>query len=130
LDYTVGLADDWLQAVRSSGDCSYSKTAATPEGEWNGIDGSECHILTPCHTRLMHGTYDQGSKPSVALSRFSAVGDDGTGAVAAGAFFLELHEGFPSDALYRKGGCGEPIRRDGVVLDSFDISDWVQALSR
>jgi hypothetical protein len=112
LDYTVGFLSDWLTAIRES-QCVV--TTLLP-----GVD-EMCFLASPCHQRLLHGTYDEGSKPTVALSRMSSA--DGV----SNTFFIELHEGY--NLRFKHGaGCGEPIHRDGIVLDSFDIQPWVQAL--
>jgi hypothetical protein len=43
--------------------------------------------------------------------------------------FLELHQGVPSGVVLTNG-CGEPIRKDGILIDSFSISSWVGSLIR
>lgn len=119
LDYTVGFINDWLNAIRDS-QCVVT-TLATDNLRTlpPGID-EMCFLATPCHQRLLHGTYDQGSKPTIVLSRMSSPN-------VSNSFFIELHEGY--NLRFKHGaGCGEPIHRDGIVLDSFDIRSWVQAL--
>lgn len=135
LDYTLGLVEDWQSALRKS-DCLFtsavsgtSASSTDSSSSSNGLkrEKKACYMASPCDARILHGTYDQGSKPTVAVSRFAMNSNTGSGSDAA--FFLSLHEGYSLNERHG-GGCGEPIHRDGVVLDSFDISEWVEALTR
>lgn len=92
MDYSVASENDWL--VHLAADSSDLSS-----------------FVTPCHHRIMHGSYDQGSRPSISLSMLSA-------------YFLELHEGLSQDE-FSSGGCGNPLHRDGIILDSFPIKEWM-----
>jgi hypothetical protein len=101
LDYSIGLVQDWLDVASSS--------VATSQ-------------LTPCHSRIFHGSYDQGHNPSVALSTYYQSFSDGKIGFSA----VEVHEGLQMDSLFPlANGCGNPIHRDGIVLNSYPFSDWI-----
>jgi hypothetical protein len=105
LDYSLGLVEDWIALLDSSA-C-------------DSINGdSACFAVTVCSREILHGTYDVGKKPSLLLlppSQFENV------------MFVEVHEGFGSNDK-DINSCGQPIRRDGLVVDSFRIVDWTNAL--
>jgi hypothetical protein len=107
LDYSLGLFDDWVK-VLSTSNCLFSSSSA------------KCFAVTSCSRDLFHGTYDLGSKPAVMMLP-KVENDDGK------SMFIEVHEGLNPSELYL-GGCGEPLRRDGLVIDSFMIDEWVDAL--
>jgi len=128
LEYSAGLTEDWLQLF----DPDSPSAITAPSQEFT---------LNSCHGSIMHGTYDQGSHPSIAISRSV----DGTGYA-----FVEVHEGVrgeepelstakntfsasvPATALTSSSvalnKCGTPIAHDGVVIDSFQCSNWIDTL--
>lgn len=103
LDYSLGLFADWVNVLSAS-----SCTAST-----------KCFAVTSCSRDIFHGTYDLGSKPSIMVLPKMASGEK--------SMFIEVHEGLNPSELY-VGGCGEPLRRDGLVIDSFMIDEWVDTL--
>jgi hypothetical protein len=105
LDYSYGLFSDWVSLIQSS-ECAGS---------------SNCFAVTSCTDRILHGSYDQGSKPSTALLSLS------TGA----PLFVELHEGLSSSLeTALDTGCGEPYRRESIVVDAFSPISWTNNLLR
>jgi hypothetical protein len=132
LEYSAGLAADWLAVFTRDSPASLTGPTAPAAGE-------EVFALTSCHASLLHGTYDQGAHPSVAL----APARPADGAPMA---FLEVHEGLPdrgdagettaaaATAAERSWAgaalnkCGTPIAHDGLVLDSFQVVAWVDTL--
>jgi hypothetical protein len=142
LDYSLGLSAHWLQALRSA---AAATTAATS------------YLATPCSETLLHGSFDQGSRPVAVLS-YLPYGNTPVSAHARNNndnnkyFFLALHEGLPPDSeetrlqkanqggegvgegvrvSYRgEGGCGDPLHVGGVVVDSFDVDEWLSSLKR
>jgi hypothetical protein len=40
---------------------------------------------------------------------------------------IEMHEAIPSRS-FSSGECGNPMYRDGIVLNSFPVSDWFNRL--
>ncbi len=123
LDYSMGLFEDWLEVLRES------KCACINASNC----GDLCTEVTSCHLRIMHGTYDQGTRPAVAMA--SGHTGDGGGVYY---FFMEVHEGFSEfdrEALSRRGrsdpdnGCGIPLAHDELVVDSFELNHWLEALS-
>lgn len=105
LDYSIGLVQDWLDIALSTSDSN---------------NYSSNHI-TPCHSRIFHGSYDQGHNPSVALSSRYKTLRDGTIGFSA----VELHEGLRDSLTPLVNGCGNPIHRDGLVLNSYPFADWI-----
>ena len=79
LDYNIGYEKDWVALLTSDerfiAMSSLSNTDDSQESESN-------RYITPCHKRILHGSFDQGLRPSVSLSSLTSV-----------PFFLELHEG-------------------------------------
>lgn len=98
MDYSVGLVRHWLEEL---------------------LGGSSGDVpLSPCHERVFHGRFDQGGgRPTVALRRSK----DGT------VSFLEAHEGVSARSV-DIGQCGRPIPFDGLVLDSFSVDQWIDAV--
>mmetsp|Transcript_31382 Transcript_31382/g.52951 ORF Transcript_31382/g.52951 Transcript_31382/m.52951 type:complete len:830 (-) Transcript_31382:850-3339(-) len=154
LDYTVGLVEDWLQLTETNkGETivpeeNPKETVAheTPDFRTTGPipplkhsrSTSTVAFVTPCHGRLMHGSFDQGSRPSVALgyssnshiqSKSSPVNQHQQPKPKSRKKiqFVEVHEAIPS---HRPSGgeCGNPMHRDGLVVDSFPIHDWIDRL--
>ena len=109
LDYSIGYEKDWAQLL----DESYTMAS----GHFNVSDIPDAYI-TPCHGRLLHGSFDQGSRPSVALSSSPSQ-----------VYFLELHEGMTKGTA-PSGGCGNPFHRDGLILDNFPIKLWLSNLNK
>lgn len=104
LDYNIGWEKDWITILQTS-KCS-----------------GDCYAVNSCDDNgVFHGTYDQGSKPKTLVLPST------TTSTGKNYFFLELHEGL-SASEHLTGGCGEPIRREGVVVDSFEIDQWAKAL--
>eukprot|EP01034_Spumella_vulgaris_P027431 gene27431-34145_t len=130
LDYSLGAAEEWVNMVRTSS-CVVSSSAT--KGEESVTKSSTCFALNACHDSILHGSYDQGSSPEVVLTSLTKT--DGT----SKSFLLELHQGVSTSLSTASlnhaetpgfGGCGEPIHRDGVVVDSFQVDEWIQALKR
>eukprot|EP01136_Pigoraptor_vietnamica_P022602 Opistho-1_new@73931 len=90
MDYNVGTWDDFV-----------------------ALAGIAAPYATPCGP-VMHGTFDLGRSPSVALhSRRTA-----DGALELG--LAEVHAGFGSGSV-DCNGCGFPNHFDGVVLDGWPL---------
>lgn len=106
LDYSIGLETDWADHLELAHELLSGESIAEA-------------LITPCHKRLLHGSYDQGSRPSVALSSLPSS--------SVPPFFVELHEGLPRE-VHPNGGCGNPWHRDGLILDSFPIDTWMNNL--
>jgi len=70
------------------------------------IDSGE--MSTPCSTHVLHGMYDMGTRPSVALYSL----DSSLGVV-------EVHEGIPSSV--DPGSCGVSNTFRGIVLDGWHL---------
>jgi hypothetical protein len=128
LDYSLGLARHWLEALRSGA----SGLNSSPK------DAHTTYLATSCSGKILHGSYDQGGRPAVVLT-YSPVPSFATNATGDMYFFLEAHEGVPTstavvvrDGVRSRGGgeCGDPIHRDGVVLDAFAVDSWLRALQR
>ena len=92
LDYSIGLLEDWRDVLTSQ------------------------ELVSSCHSRILHGSYDQGSHPTVALRAIDNVYS-----------FVSTHEAIASDEE-ADGRCGTPVLQDGIVVDSFPIDAWVQRL--
>lgn len=103
LDYSIGLENTWLSFFQSSS-CIY------------GVS-TNCNGITSC-SNILHGSYEQGSSPSVALG----VLEDGS------IEFLETHIGVPTKVTNNNNGCGDPVHVDGLLLDSFSINQWIKNL--
>ena len=99
LDYSVGFARDWL--VTSS-------------------------MITPCDSRIFHGSYEQGSNPSVALSATYREGSDGL--IEFRAF--EVHEALRDSVSPLVNGCGNPVHRNGVVVNSYPFASWMSNMKQ
>lgn len=112
LDYTYGTTSQWLQVLRRRSEA--------------------VSLVTPCDDDLLHGSYDLGFHPSVAL--FSSPHFVG---------MLELHNGFPSDCpdqprlskkeeegLRRRRACecgpSLPRSRETLIVDSFPLNTRVR----
>jgi len=65
--------------------------------------------MNACSWDIMHGAFDQGAKPTVALFA------DPPGQMRV----AELHEGFMS--WFDWGNCGKPLTRTGLVLDGWPL---------
>ena len=136
LDYSIGLLSDWKRAFSSS-KCQYSVESGTP-----------CVELSACHGSILHGSFDQGTWPSVGISYQPSTSDSNDT-----YFFLEVHKGLPISALSslsqfawkhdslsnehvemaemisgRDNGCGIPLASNELIVDSFDISRWVSSM--
>eukprot|EP01133_Synstelium_polycarpum_P004326 gene4326-5052_t len=70
--------------------------------------------MSVCDDAILHGTYDQGTLPSVALIPVTQA--DGTPSLGV----VSLHHGVPIDYV-DLSACGAPIPHDGLVLDSWPI---------
>jgi hypothetical protein len=123
LDYSVGLWEDWNQVL------STSPCAATSSNS-----NIECFAVTSCSREILHGSYDLGSKPTVLvlpkllLSNSTAYSiNEKEEEEEDQSMFIEVHEGFSASARYL-GGCGEALRREGLVIDSFRIDEWITTL--
>jgi hypothetical protein len=117
LDYTIGFEQDWAQLVT---DASEATTASL------NVTQLRDSYITPCHKRLLHGSFDQGSHPSVALSALPA--PTTASAPATVPYFLEMHEALLPGDRRGDGGCGNPMHRGGLILDSFPIDEWMRNL--
>ncbi|GAQ89096.1 hypothetical protein KFL_004870010 [Klebsormidium nitens] len=87
LAYTYGYADVLVPKLQAN----------TPNGTL---------ITSACDDMLLHGTYDQGYQPTIALAY-----PGGPAPVA-----VEVHVGIESLA---HGDCGSPVPSSGLVLDSW-----------
>jgi len=139
LTYSVGLVQDWRIVLdnrlssfnsnlsyqrkndgrdhRSSGVGSNIYTTTATNCSISSSGEASCFLVSPCHRRILHGAYDQGSRPTIALGITNETE----------ITFFEAHDGFPTSAR-DIGSCGLPLGRDGIVADSFDISLWVKNL--
>ena len=128
LDYSIGLARSWTDLLSTSS-CLYAASTGLDVGGAHGAaaaGGGACVAITACSTAILHGSFDQGSAPSVAL------GYSGPGALAAGdeasvLLFLETHRGIPSGAAVANT-CGEPVHVDGTLIDGFPVQAWLDNL--
>lgn len=77
LDYNIGLENDWVDFLNGDASVFTSENAS---------------FITPCHRRILHGSFDQGLRPNVALSSLTSI-----------PYFLELHEGL-SKGMVPNGG--------------------------
>ena len=142
LDYSLGTAADWLDALTFKADKKFSELSASySNGTVPSFSEAQAAAITPCHSTVLHGSYDQGSFPSVAMASVTVqginsgpdnsnrgsdcVGGEGEGTVSW-VYFLEVHEALDKQSL-PGGGCGNPLHRDGIVLDSFPIDAWIGA---
>lgn len=134
LDYSLGLAAHWLEAIRS-GDSVVKKS---PTSGKVGAD-SLTYLATSCSQKILHGSYDQGGRPAIALSKQAvapSASDSGSAGVGSEMyFFLEAHEGLPvatKGTLGTRGGGEslEPVHVDGIVLDAFEVDSWLRSLQR
>lgn len=132
LDYSIGLSLAWEEVLQISA-CVYGS-------------GTGCTEISPCHRSILHGSYDQGSHPSVVLNFRPS-------SQLPSYFFLEVHKGLSvleinklqgapwlHDSLSDRdrfidkfvggndNGCGIPRTCEGLVANSFDISNWIEAL--
>jgi hypothetical protein len=134
LDYSLGLARHWLDALRGGANSVSSVSLR---------DAQKSYLAHSCSDKILHGSYDQGSRPAIALSFDSVPAFARNASHAADAekmyFFLEAHEGVPTstpskvtDGVRSRGGgeCGDPVHRDGVVLDAFAVDSWVRSIKR
>jgi hypothetical protein len=104
MDYSFGLLNDWKSLLRTS-ECVTNK--------------NDCFAVTVCNERVLHGSYDQGSKPAVTMI-----------SLPGGApLFVEVHEGL-SESVTVDAGCGEPYRRESIVIDAFSPVSWMNNLLR
>lgn len=93
LDYTYGLVLGWLQLLRGP--------ALDPtRPDLRASAHPRRHLVNPCHPTLLHGSYDLGYSPAVALFPSRAGGMEGVG-------MLEIHRAFeqvcPLGTLMRPG---------------------------
>ena len=139
LDYSIGLLSDWV-------DLHADNTDKTLTGDKRpGIDSLDPldplkYAITSCSPSILHGSYDQGKHPAVALGRINGE-----------SIFIELHEGLEEKTSGIPGvtgvpstntntgmsmsmnaaidnGCGVPNAYNGIVMDSFYIDSWIQSL--
>lgn len=82
LDYYSGSVTQWLQVLR--GTCTNISTSSTSSS-------SRRRLVTACDADLLHGSYDLGHHPSVALFPMSINAGNG------GVGMLEVHRGFTED---------------------------------
>lgn len=94
LDYSLGLASDWHDAL------------STP------------NKISSCHPRILHGSYDQGSHPSIALTLTK------NNSYA----FISTHEDLRGTER-ADGHCGTPMLQNGIVIDAFPINEWITAIN-
>jgi hypothetical protein len=99
LDYSIGLIVDWIQLLESS---------------------SSSSLITSCNSKILHGSYNQGKRPSIVMTRFDNV-----------IRFFSVHEGLNEDDDDDSGGCGDPLHHEkgSIIIDSFDINNWILTLS-
>jgi len=135
LDYSLGLAAHWLEAFRSGGNVVVKKSVTNPDK----VDSEALiYLATSCSQKILHGSYDQGGRPTIALSKHavsSSSSDRLTSVDDEMFFFLEAHEGLPVATIGKLGSrgggaCGEPVHVDGIVLDAFEVDSWVRSLQR
>jgi len=98
LDYSIGLTVDWIQLLESS---------------------SSSSLITSCNSKILHGSYNQGKRPSIVMTRF----DNATR-------FFSVHEGLNEDDN-DIGQCGDPRHHEkgSIIINSFDINNWILTLS-
>jgi hypothetical protein len=72
--------------------------------------------ITVCHPSIMHGTYDMGQNPSVALF----VMNDQLGVV-------EMHNGALREDFKDHSGCGTSVLYDHptIILDSWNLTQFL-----
>lgn len=127
LDYTYGTTSQWLQVLRRRSEA---------DGRDDRARKTRVSLVTPCDGDLLHGSYDLGFHPSVALFSSPRFGGD--------VHMLEVHNGFPSDCpdqprLSTKEGreplrrrraceCGPslPRSRETLIVDSFPLNTRVR----
>lgn len=85
LDYMYGSVTQWLQVLR--GTCA--KNASISASSFSTTTKSR--LVTACDADLLHGSYDLGHHPSVALFPTSISGS------TRGVGMLEVHRGFTED---------------------------------
>jgi len=83
LDYTYGSHTQWLQVLR--GICANTSSTSSTSSS------SRRRLVTACDADLLHGSYDLGHDPSVALFPTGISGGNG------GVGMLEAHRGFTQD---------------------------------
>jgi len=104
LNYNFGSFDDWtthITNIINNKNTSYN------------LDS----IFSSCHPTILHGAYDSGSSPQVAL--FSSYDDSGNEAL----LLAEVHVGLP-EKYNSSSQCGFALHMDGIVLDSWLINQW------
>lgn len=111
LDYSLGLVSDWINLLEES----------YPDSNVSITTGNDLYKVNVCNQRILHGSYDQGSSPSLAFTSNQL--EDGSSSF----YFMEVHQGMPVGSS-DTGSCGIPIQRNGLVLDSFSISSWINNL--
>lgn len=111
LQYSIGLVSDWKLVLGSSSASAFNATGYI-------------FALSSCHDRILHGAYDQGSRPSVSLREVELENK------SVGIVFAEVHEGLQNIATAESNGCGTPLQNEGLVLNSFDINSWLQNLRK
>lgn len=97
LDYNIGLISDWIDLFQTS----------------NSYDNNDNFNINSCNKRILHGTYSQGSFPTLVLSN---------------DYFIEIHQGV-SPLIVDLSGCGDPIHSDGLIMNSFPIDNWLKTLN-
>ncbi|EGC37865.1 hypothetical protein DICPUDRAFT_53679 [Dictyostelium purpureum] len=93
LNYNFGYFDDWVEQIKSK------------------------EMITSCNNKILHGTYNQGSFPSVHLYK-EINGTVNNLGLKYGV--VEVHQGLPLDFIDRSN-CGRPTSWDQIVLDSWKI---------
>jgi hypothetical protein len=104
LDYSVGLINDWIELLESSSSSSSSS--------------SKSPLVTSCSSKILHGSYDQGKLPSIAITYIDNRN-----------VFFSVHEAL-NDNDKNDNGCGIPIShgKGSILIDSFDIQSWIDKL--
>lgn len=85
LDYTYGSVIQWLQVLR--GTCAKGASISSSSSS----STTKSRLVTACDADLLHGSYDLGHHPSVALFPTSMSGSN------RGVGMLEVHRGFTED---------------------------------
>ena len=111
MDYTVANTADWLELYQ------LTETETQSPNMITNINTNTEYMLHVCHDKILHGTYDQGSFPSISMIK-----QDNE------FYFIALHEGVHNHTVITNK-CGIPIKYDGIVLDNFQINNWIKNIN-
>lgn len=102
LEYSIGLSMDWLRLFSPDSPSIATVTATHSSRRHNTVlsssdQGVVSFALGSCHQSILHGAYDQGMHPSIAMTR-SRTNSMDDNSVSDGYAFIEVHEGVCSSA--------------------------------